>query len=220
VLLIDDHQAQLAKSHIALDQSVRAHQQVNVAVCDRAQQTPALPARHPADQQSRSHPALRQVLFKTIVRLAGENLRRQQHGHLGPVGNRRERRVDRNRSLAAADVTLEQAGHRLVTRQIVHDLTHGTVLGRGQRERQTGADALIHHRRRHQPGRVAQTTQLAAALLHGELHEQQFVIGQPVPRDGDILKAGRRVHPGQGGLAQGQAAALAESAGQRFDHLG
>jgi hypothetical protein len=74
--------------------------------------------------------------------LLGEHLGRRHEGRLMAALHRDHHRVDRHDRLAGADVSLEQAVHRMRRREVVLDLGDRPPLGAGQRVRKGVVEPL------------------------------------------------------------------------------
>jgi hypothetical protein len=152
--------------------------------------------------------------------LLGQHLGRREQGRLELVGDADEHRVERDDRLAAADVALEQAVHRLAALEVREDLPEGRLLRLREREREPAADALVeqavdaHDRGRHPP--------VAHALGQAEpdLHEHQLVVDDP-PAGADGLGFARGAVDGAVGVGPGEQLAPGEQvAREPFAHLG
>ena len=110
--------------------------------------------------------------------LLGEELGRRHEGGLQAALGREQQADRRDDRLAAADVALQQAEHRLRALQVVDDLLHHPLLRSGEGERQHGA------RRRRATGRRCGSVPLLHCDLDRpppgelELELQQLAVGQ------------------------------------------
>ena len=122
MLLVDDDQAELLEPHVALDQRVRADDQVHGARFDLRELAPARRRARRAGQQRDAEPRGLQQPRDVHEVLLGEDLGRRHEGHLQAVLHRDERRQQRHDRLAGADVALQQPVHRVRPLQVVDDL--------------------------------------------------------------------------------------------------
>ena len=174
VLLVDDGEPEPLEGDAALDEGVGAdgdlHRTVGEPLANRGRRTGGA---HQLDAAALAEQALQvgEMLF-------GEELGRRHEGGL-ETALRREQEADRGDDrLAAADVTLQQAEHRLRAFEVVDDLLHHPLLRAGEGERQHGA--------RRGAGVVVDT--VAMALLHRGLERatpgklklelQELAVGQ------------------------------------------
>ena len=113
--------------------------------------------------------------------LLGEDFGRCHKGGLKAIFDRLQTGQRSHHGLAAADVALQQATHRMRLRQVGADFLPGARLRGGKRERQRvdegGGQLLLRGQ-----GRGIQALPLPTRGGQRQLLRQQFVEGQPLPR--------------------------------------
>ena len=151
MLLVDDHQAEVAELHARLQQPVRAHDDVDLACGQPVQHGPRLGIAAEPRQHLDLHGPVGEAVGERLVVLLGQQRRRHQHGHLAPAVHRHERGTQRDLGLAEADVAADDPVHRLRRAQVGHDLLdRGGLVGRFL-EREAGcerAQRWVVHRER------------------------------------------------------------------------
>ncbi len=205
VLLVDDGQAEPGEFDAFLDQGVRTDHQCRLASADFCERRRLvlflLAARQPGDFQ----PERRQPLAQLAVMLLGEDLgRRHQRGLMAGL-DRLQHRQRRHHRLAAADIALQQALHRMRLGQVVRHLLPDALLRRreleGQAARAVAASALPS------PASTRRTACAARGigLAQGNLLREQFVEGDALP--GRTLGSGKLVRreAGQRGMQRAHA---------------
>ncbi len=176
MLLIADHQAQVVGHDSGLDQRVGADQQVELAPAQLLQDAPAIRRRGRSDQQVHAHSQWLQVGAQGPGVLLGEDLGRRHHQRLVARPRRHRGRHRRHRGLAAADIALQQPGHRPRLGKVFEHGVGGLALGVGETEGKGVAngpgalDVVVDHRR----GLVLP---LLPADQHRDLHQQQLPEG-------------------------------------------
>ena len=134
MLLVDDHQPEVAEHDVFLDERVGPHQQRLTPVGHRLEDLAARASGGAPDQQARGHVVLREHGGEGGLVLAGENLRRGHHGGLEAGAVRHQRCHRSDHCLAAADVALEEAVHRAAARHVGEHLVGGDALALGEPE--------------------------------------------------------------------------------------
>ena len=111
--------------------------------------------------------------------LLGQDLRRRHQGSLVAGTDRREHCREGHHGLAATDITLEEAKHRVGTTEVGLYLGKAALLGTSERERkrleETGALDFEGECRR-----VVPLLPFRAAHEDGGLHCQEFANGEPL----------------------------------------
>jgi len=203
VLLVDDHEAEVAERRRPADQGLRADHDPGPSRGDPLQHLFAPPRGLAADEQLDLDAAPGEEFFQRRQMLAGEQFRRRHDRRLmafrpaiGPDDRLRRRpfggtfhrrghggqqRVDRHRGLAAADVPLEQPVHRLAAAHVGGDLGAHPALGGGELEAEPGPDPAVepgvHREHRGRPPFLL----LAAVHSQRELEHEQFLVDEPSP---------------------------------------
>jgi hypothetical protein len=136
VLFVHDHEPEPPEPDRGLDEGVGAHEDVELARRERFEERlPGAPARFPG-QEAEAHAGLVDPGRETRRVLLREDFRRRHERALHPVLRGQEQRQPRHDRLAAADIPLEEAGHRASGRQVGADLPQGALLRVRQRKRQ------------------------------------------------------------------------------------
>ena len=114
--------------------------------------------------------------------LLGEQLgRRHERGSGGPAATHRARGEEGDRRLAAADVALEQAVHRVRAREVGAISRERARLRAGEAERQArGVRRVGARRRRERDPRLALARR--APQREAELEQEQLLEDQPLER--------------------------------------
>ena len=185
VLFIDDDQPQSGELHLLLENGMGADDQTGTAALHQLQCRLALPAGLAAGQPGQRDAQRLQPVMEFAVMLLGQDLGRRHHRHLPAVFDRLQRGHGGDDGLAAADIALQQALHRMRLGQVLRDLQRRTLLGIGQPEAQAFQQRADQFFRRWQR-RSAETTALGIMPAHGKLLRQQFIVGQAAP---DRLRA-------------------------------
>ena len=178
MLFVHDGERQLFESDILFDQGVRADQQVDGAVGEGCQQGAAGGRRSAPEQHADDDAERPQQRLHDFRMLPGEDLsRRQQHRLQADVRHVVYRHRCDHR-LAGADVTLQQAVHRLWAGDVLEDLPRRRALGIRQLERQRRDESP---RRRLIEGDLVSGMGLAGALrlLHRNLVEKHLLESEP-----------------------------------------
>ena len=181
VLLVDDRHREVAKLDVPLDQRVCSDGDLDIARRDELPHDSMLPRSERAGQQCDAHPQLRAEPLDREKVLLGEGFGRRHQRGLPTVLDRSEKRVERDRRLARADVTLEQAPHRRGRLEVGVDLGDRVLLRRGQDERERGAvtaDELAGWRER----LGDELLPLRGPSTKCKLHRDQLVEGEPRSR--------------------------------------
>ena len=118
VLLVDDDEAEVPELDVRLDQLVRADHEVDRAGREALQRGLHFLRRAEARQLDEPHRQVGEAVGEHLEVLLGEQRRRHQHRDLLAVGERDERRAQRDLGLAEADVAADQPVHRLAARQV------------------------------------------------------------------------------------------------------
>ncbi|MNJ42093.1 hypothetical protein D3C77_370440 [compost metagenome] len=195
VLFVDDRQGQVLELHLVLEQCMGADHHGGTT-CDLLQGAGAGFALELAGQPGdldaqRLQPALEghEVLF-------GENLCGGHQRHLIACLERLQGRQGRDHGLAGANVTLDQAQHRLWLAQVVGNLVADPLLCARRCKAEVGQVLLRQARSLGQHRSPLRAQALAQALL-GQLVGQQLFKRQAVL--GPVLTLGKFVHISIGG---------------------
>jgi hypothetical protein len=191
VLLVDHHHTELGERRVAVEQRVRADDDVDVTSGEAGRDPAALgggravgeerdPDRTFGEERAfaRDRQPVEQVP-RDGGQLLGEHLGRGHQRALVPALHRDQERRDRNDGLARADLTLEQPVHRHRAREVALDhverrvLVRGELVGQGVEEagQQLAVDLVLD------PAALG----LDRALAHDErdLDAQELVEAQP-----------------------------------------
>ena len=182
VLFVDDHETELVKTHVALHQRVRAHDQVHCARLNCGELFPSRGARGGAGQQRDAEARRLQEPRDVREVLLGQNLGRRHERHLQTVLHRDDRRQQRHDGLPRPDVALQEPIHRVRPLHVLDDLLQGLPLPGGEAERQHAArglaDAIVHlHDHRLALGRRG-----LPPREHAHLKQERFFEDEPLLR--------------------------------------
>jgi hypothetical protein len=196
MLFVHDAEAQPPEFHRIPIRRAR-HEQVQLARGERCPRSAGAAPAQAAGQESRAHAGL----SSHEARLAARCSARISVGAMSAHPARRFRGEKKGEpghdGLPAADVPLEQAGHRPPGRQVCRDLPQRALLGSRQTERERFPRRLAHHRvgREDDPGALPQTGPLL--FDRGREHEELFP-GEDAARLLGFLLARRKVRALQG----------------------
>ncbi len=146
VLLIHDDQAEVGKVDFVLDQRLGADDELGLATQDAAARTALFRGIERAGEQRdlvMARGALQQLAGGKVV-LCGQDFRwRHQHGLIA-VFDGDQSRLHGDDRLAAPNVTLQEAAHRVGLAHVVHDFAENTLLRRRGTEGQDLLDGGAH----------------------------------------------------------------------------
>ena len=184
MLLVDHDQREPSEFDVLDQERVRADEQIDLPRGQQREHAVALGLAGRAGQQRDPNAGpLRPGRHGPHV-LLGEDLGRSHDRRLRARVDHRERDREGERGLARADVTLQQAQHRLGSGEVTLDLVEHPPLGAGRLEGQASAQALaieaaLDQRRHHARQRAIDPT----LAKQRELQEEEFVEGQSTVRD-------------------------------------
>ncbi len=199
VLLVDDHEGEVAKRDVRLQQRVGPDDDRGQARGEAGQGRVARPALFPPGQQADLDPSGAGQPAQGRLMLAGEDLGRRHQCRLCAALDRGQHRHQRDHGLAAADIALQQPHHAVGVRHIAADLGDRHPLRAGQVEPERCLDLRSEHAR---PDDRAAAAALAASAdqCHRELAREHLVIGKALAR-----RLGRRqIGLGRGGMGMAQ----------------
>ena len=180
MLLVDDRQAQPGELDLVFDQGVGADHDRRVATgnpCEHRFLAALFQAAgEPRDFEPEGSKPRRQL----AVMLLGEDLGGSHQGRLITRFDRMQHGQRGHHRLAAADVALQQALHRMRLIEVAGDFLPGTLLRPGQAKGQCGQQRRGQGRRRLQAWCAARTSGGISAA-QAELLRQQFVELNPAP---------------------------------------
>ncbi|MNZ79083.1 hypothetical protein D3C78_976770 [compost metagenome] len=199
MLLVDDHQRQVAELHLVLEQRVGADHHGR-AGGDAFQCADAGLALELAGQPGDLDAQRLQPLAEGEEVLLGEDLGGRHQRHLVAGLQRLQRGQRGDHGLAGADVALHQAQHRLGLGQVPGDFRRHALLRAGGGEAEVGQVLRRQARGLGQLRRLLGAHALAQARQR-QLVGQQFLEGQavlgPVAALGQLLEVGVRRRPVQ-----------------------
>ena len=173
LLLVDDHEPELLRDHVAAEHAVRADQDVDLARLEVGDDLLLLLRRAEARDHLDPHREVAVALAEGVPVLLGEHRRRDEHQRLLAVHRDGEGRADGDLGLAEADVAADEPVHRARRLEVLLDgLDRGAlVLGLAVRElRLEPLEPLVLELVR-DPGRLlaarVEREQLAGQLAHG-----------------------------------------------------
>ena len=134
VLLVDDHEREVAKGDVGLQQRVGPDDDRGQARGEAGQGRVARPAFLPPGQQPDLDPGGPGEPPQGRLMLAGEDLGRRHQRGLRAALDRRQHRHQRDHGLAAADIALQQPHHPPGLRHLGADLGDRHALRPGQRK--------------------------------------------------------------------------------------
>src|SRR5215470_17142815 len=136
MLLIDNHQAELSKHRMLLDQRMRSDHYLNLSGRDLFQEGLLFRLLDSSADDAYSITQRSENAFGIDVMLLREDFGRRHKRRLKSVFNGNHDRLERNDGFAAADITLHQANHRIRRFQVIHDFFEDAFLGRRRMKRQ------------------------------------------------------------------------------------
>ncbi len=181
MLLVDDGEAEFFELHFALEQGVRADHQLCAAVGDALDRQSFLFAAQRAGEPRGLDAERTEQCVDLAEMLLGKDFGGRHERRLIARVDGLRARERRDHGLAAADVALQQAPHRVRLRQVVANFRQAAVLRMGQLERQRGEQLLGQTAPARQDRRAALCAS-AAEFAHGKLLRQEFVELQAPPR--------------------------------------
>ena len=131
VLLVDDHQAQVAELHVLGQQLVGADDDVDLAALDAFQGVTGGLGRSEAGQFGHVQREAGEAVVEGLEMLLGQQRGGGKHGHLATGAGRHVGSAQGHLGLAETHVAADQAVHRLGRDQILHDSVDGGLLVRG-----------------------------------------------------------------------------------------
>ena len=120
LLLVDDHEPELLRDHVAREDPVRADQHVDLAFGEVGERLLHVRRRPEARDHLDAHREVAVALPERVPVLLGEHGRRHEHQHLLAVDCDRERGAQRHLGLAEADVAADEAVHRMRRLEVLH----------------------------------------------------------------------------------------------------
>ncbi len=209
VLLVDDGEREIVKRHFFLEQRVGADQQIDVAERQPVENALALAAALAPGQDRHAQAGGFRQRRDSGEMLAGEDFGRRHEGGLPPGFDDGGRRDQRHHGLAGADIALQQPQHALRAGEVGDDVVDRLLLRMGERIGQAFEDARAQAAF---AGRAAAglPAHMRAHQRERELAGQQFVIGEPRPRQAlrqNVVRLGRPVQMAQRGGEGGKALA-------------
>ena len=187
VLLVHDHQPQVAELDLLFDQGVRPDHQLRVALRDVPPDVALAPRLHRPGQQHDAIPGLLQDSPRRQVMLRRQDLRRRHQRRLVAVLDRDDRRLQRHNRLPRPDVALQQPPHRRRLPHVVGDLLQHPLLRRRGMKRQDALDRLPHPLVNAERN-SRQRPHALALQLQPQLEEEQLLEDQP-----DLRRRARRL---------------------------
>ena len=171
LLLVEDHEAELLRDHVAREDPVRSDENLHLALAELVEDPRLVGARAEAGDHLDAHGKVAVALAEGVPVLLGEDRRRAEHEGLLPVQSGRERRAHCDLRLAEADVAADEPVHRPRRLEILLDgfdrphLVVGLPIGEGrlqalepvlaQVERDPGSLLAAGVEREELPGKLA-----------------------------------------------------------------
>ena len=112
LLLVEDHEAELLRDHVAAEDPVRADQDVHLARAEVGQDPLRLLRRHETGDHLDLNRKIAKAIPEGVEMLLREDRRRREEQNLPPVHGHGERSAHRDLRLAEADVTADEPVHR------------------------------------------------------------------------------------------------------------
>jgi hypothetical protein len=135
VLLVDDGQAEAGELHLVLDQGMGADRDRRLASADFCDRRILVLLFQAARQPGHFDAQRRQPGGELAVMLLGEDFGRRHQRRLVAGLDRVQHGQRRDDGLAAADIALQQALHRVRLREVGGNLAPGALLGGSEAER-------------------------------------------------------------------------------------
>ena len=112
LLLVEDHEPELLRDHVAAEDAVRADEDVDLAGGEVGEDPLRLLRRHEPRDHLDAHREVAEPLAERVEVLLGEDRRRREEQHLAAVDGDGERGAHRDLGLAEADVAADEPVHR------------------------------------------------------------------------------------------------------------
>ena len=197
MLLVNNHQTEIPKFNISLQQRDGPDNNVHLARTDCLQNLRSLSA----GQSTRDHHpfdvAVLQVSLDTEEMLAGQNLRRRHDRHLHLIGDRQQCGVQRDHGFTRAHVALQQSIHRLRFTHIGNDFRDTRILIGGEQKRKPLSNPAFDFVGVHAWDRRGKMLDLVPAKRQSQLHQEQLVVFQPAFGLRQLLFIRRQMNPGK-----------------------
>ena len=136
MLLVDDHQAQFVEHRMFFNESVCSNDHLNLTHRDLFLQFLPFGFLDAAPHHAYTITQRAKNPFSVDVMLFSKDLGRRHKCRLISVFNRDDDRLECNNGLAASNITLHQAIHRIGRLQVIHNLLQDALLRHRRMERQ------------------------------------------------------------------------------------
>ena len=136
LFLVEDHQPEILRDHVAAEHPVRPDQDLHLALCEVLQHLLRLGGPPEARDHLDADREVAEALLERVPVLLGEDRRRAEEQRLLPVDGGGERGAHRHLGLAEADVAADEAVHRPRHLEVFLDRLDrpGLILGLAVRE--------------------------------------------------------------------------------------
>ena len=173
MLLVDDHQAEFVEDRMLFNESVRSNDHLNLSRRDFLQQFLPFGFLDAAPYNAQTITQRVQNPLRVDVMLFSQDFGRRHEGRLISVFNCDDDRLERNNGLAASNITLQQAIHRIRRLQIVHDFLQDALLRDCRMNRQNCLHLLPNPAGSFKPHALQRAT-LDAAQRIDQLEKKEF----------------------------------------------
>ena len=131
LLLVEDHEPELLRDHVAAEDAVRPDEDVDLARGEVGEDPLRLLRRHEARDHLDAHGEVAEPLAERVVVLLGEDRGRREEQRLAAVDGDGERGAHRDLGLAEADVPADEPVHRARRLEVLlHRLDRGLLVRR------------------------------------------------------------------------------------------
>ena len=131
LLLVEDHEPELLRDHVAAEDPVRADEDVDLARGEVGEDPLRLLRRHEPRDHLDAHREVAEALAERVEVLLGEDRRRREEQNLAAVDGDGERGAHGNLGLAEADVAADEPVHRPRRLEVLlHRLDRGLLVRR------------------------------------------------------------------------------------------
>ena len=226
VLLVHNHQAQVAELRGLFNQRVRAHHELRGAGAQALERLALFRGLHPADQQPNVVAGAREQPPRRQVMLHGKDFRGRHQRHLAAVFHHDHRGLERHQRFPAAHVAHQQAVHGHGAFEVPGDFREHALLRRGGLEGQNFLYRFADARLAHGKGMAALLLRFAPAHGQAKLVVEQLLENQPALRgcaEGvqrvQVGVRGREVRHLDGRAPRGELKARADGLRQRIEDI-
>jgi hypothetical protein len=195
VLLVDYNQAKILEFYVGLQQRNGSDNNVNRTGSYSVQDFASVLSRQATRYQGPLDVAVLEISFDAQEVLVGQNLGLRHDRHLHPVVDSQQSGVERDDRLTRADVTLQQAIHRLRPGHISGYLSNALVLILREQEWKPFSYSAVDFVSARTLGGRREMLNLVPAKSQTQLHQKQLVKFQSALCLGQLVLVRRGMYP-------------------------